>query len=78
MSIKEKRDQEIKENFGMWMYESFQTVVHIHAYNFAKLDIKDKSGKPEIFTRSEMMDMGIAIFNKRVDLELQKTGNGNG
>lgn len=78
MEIREKRYQEIKSSFAMWLHESFQSIVTIQNYNFAKLDIKNKSDKPEEFTRSELFDMGIAIFNKRVDLELQKTGNGKG
>lgn len=70
MKINEEEYERIKASFGMWMYESFQNVLHVQNYNFNKLGI-------DTFKRSEIIDMGIAIFNKRVDLELQKAGNGD-
>ncbi len=57
--------ERIKASFGMWMYESFQDMLHVGNYNFQKLGIKT-------FARSEIIDMAIAIFHKRVELELQK------
>jgi 3-methyladenine DNA glycosylase/8-oxoguanine DNA glycosylase len=70
MEINEERYDRIKTSFGMWMYESFQDLLHVQNFNFAKLGIHK-------FRRSEIIAMSIAIFNKRVDLELQKAGNGD-
>ena len=66
----EERYEGIKASFGMWMYESFETILHIQNYNFEKLGINKIKRCPTKFTRPEMIEMAIAIFNKRVDLEL--------
>lgn len=77
MDITEERYEEILHSFGMWMFESFQTILHIQNYNFDKLGINKTKMRPTKFTRPEIVEMAIAIFNKRVDLELQKEGNGH-
>lgn len=62
MEISKKRYDNIKHSFGMWMYESLMNVEHITHYNFEKIGI----GK---FKRAEIIQMGLAIFDKRVELE---------
>ena len=61
--------ERIKASFGMWMYESLQDMLHVRNYNLEKIGIKQ-------LERSEIIDMAIAIFDKRVDLELQKDVKG--
>ncbi len=63
--ISEKKCDDMKHSLGMWMYESFTTILHIQNYNLNELGLNK-------FTRQEKMSMAIAIFNQRVDIELAK------
>ena len=63
MKVTPERYEEIKSCFGMWMYESFQSVLHVTHYNFEKLGIAK-------FSRQDKVAMAVAIFDKRVELEL--------
>lgn len=63
MVLTKEQYEEIKSSFGMWMYESFQSVLHVTHYNFEKFGIKSLSHEDKVA-------MAIAIFDKRVELEL--------
>lgn len=61
----QQKYDEIKHSFGMWMYESLMDVKHVTHYNLSEIGIDQ-------LKRSEIIQMGLAIFDKRVDLEFRR------